>query len=297
MRGSPPGGLLVSAAPEPSRGGPTTAIVTVSYNSGDVLPGFLASAHAASAAAVPVIVVDNDSADALALRGVTEAAGATFVELGENRGYGAAVNHAVRTLPTSVRWVLVSNPDVVLKPGSLDALLRTGDAAHDIGAVGPLILEADGSVYPSARAVPSLRTGIGHALFANIWPDNPWSRRYHRDGDHSRRRNAGWLSGACLLIRRDVFERLGGFDERFFMYFEDVDLGWRIGSSGLRNVFEPAATVIHTGAHSTQAHSARMRRAHHASAYRFLASRYPGPWLLPLRAVLRVGLALRARMH
>ncbi|WP_066515852.1 glycosyltransferase family 2 protein [Curtobacterium ammoniigenes] len=287
----------MSAAREPFPDGPTTAIVTVSYNSGDVLPGFLASTEAAGAAPGPVIVVDNDSSDAPTLRGITEAAGAVFVELGENRGYGAAVNHAVRTLPTSVRWVLVSNPDVVLKPGSLDALLRTGESARDIGAVGPLILEPDGSVYPSARAVPSLRTGIGHALFANIWPDNPWSRRYHRDGDHSQRRDAGWLSGACLLIRRDVFDGLGGFDERFFMYFEDVDLGWRIGSSGLRNVFEPAAAVMHTGAHSTQAHSSRMRRAHHASAYRFLARKYPGPWLMPLRAVLRIGLALRARMH
>ena len=83
------------------------AIVTVSYNSGDVLPAFLASVPAASTDVVPVVVADNDSADADALRAVTEAAGARFLALGENRGYGGAVNRAVATLDPAVRWVLV----------------------------------------------------------------------------------------------------------------------------------------------------------------------------------------------
>lgn len=277
--------------------GVAAAIVTVSYNSGAVLPAFLASTAAASSRPAPVVVADNASADSAALAAMTEEAGATFLPTGGNHGYGGAVNRAVRALPAPVEWVLVSNPDVVLAPGSLDALLAVAMTADDIGAVGPLVLEADGAAYPSARRIPSLRTGIGHALLANIWPGNPWSRRYHEDGEHGAQRDAGWLSGACLLVRRELFDRLGGFDEGYFMYFEDVDLGWRIGRAGYRNVFTPSAVVTHTGAHSTQSESSRMRRVHHASAYRFLARKYSGPWLAPLRAILRLALAVRARMH
>jgi N-acetylglucosaminyl-diphospho-decaprenol L-rhamnosyltransferase len=270
------------------------AIVTVSYNSADVLPAFLASVAAASVDEVPVVVADNASADADGLRALTESAGAVFLALGENRGYGAAVNRAVATLAAGVRWVLVSNPDVVLEPGALDRLVATAEADPTIGAVGPRLLEPTGEVYPSARLVPSLRTGLGHAVFANVWPDNPWTRRYRQDGEHAGRRDAGWLSGACVLVRRDVFEELGGFDEGYFMYFEDVDLGWRIGRTGRRNVYEPAATATHIGGTATQGASERMRRAHHESAYRFLAQKYPAWWLWPLRIALRTALAVRA---
>ncbi|MEN0103748.1 MAG: glycosyltransferase family 2 protein [Curtobacterium sp.] len=271
------------------------AIVTVSYNSLDVLPPFLASTADASAADVEVVVADNDSADADELRRVTEAAGARFLELGENRGYGAAANSAVATLDQDVRWVLVSNPDVVLEPLALDRMIATASADTTIGAVGPRLLEPTGEVYPSARLVPSLRTGLGHAAFANVWPGNPWTKRYRQDGDHSARRDAGWLSGACVLVRRDVFDRLGGFDEGYFMYFEDVDLGWRIGKAGFRNVFDPSATAVHVGGTATKGSSERMRKAHHESAYRFLAQKYSAWWLWPLRVALKVALSVRAR--
>ncbi|SBN63954.1 N-acetylglucosaminyl-diphospho-decaprenol L-rhamnosyltransferase [Curtobacterium sp. 9128] len=271
------------------------AIVTVSYNSLDVLPPFLTSTADASADDVEVVVADNDSADADELRGITEAAGARFLELGENRGYGAAANSAVATLDRDVRWVLVSNPDVVLEPLALDRMIATASADTTIGAVGPRLLEPTGEVYPSARLVPSLRTGLGHAAFANVWPGNPWTKRYRQDGDHSARRDAGWLSGACVLVRRDVFDRLGGFDEGYFMYFEDVDLGWRIGKAGFRNVYDPSATAVHVGGTATKGSSERMRKAHHESAYRFLAQKYSAWWLWPLRVALKVALSVRAR--
>ncbi|WP_423918428.1 glycosyltransferase family 2 protein [Frigoribacterium sp. 2-23] len=274
-----------------------TAIVTVSYNSGRYLDDFLASTQAATRASTPVrvVVADNDSDDVTRLAASTTSQGAEFLELGSNRGYGGAVNAAVRQLGPECRWILISNPDVVLDPGSLDVLLSTAESDESIGAVGPAVIEPDGSVYPSARRVPSLRTGLGHALFANVWPDNPWTRLYHLDGEHDVRRTTGWLSGACLLVRRSAFEALGGFDERFFMYFEDVDLGYRLGRAGFTNVYEPAARVMHVGAHSTQNSSREMRLVHHRSAYRFLAGKYHGWYLWPLRAGLRLALGVRAR--
>jgi N-acetylglucosaminyl-diphospho-decaprenol L-rhamnosyltransferase len=282
----------------PMRHQPTLAIITVSYNSGRYLPDFLASTREASADAsdVVVVVADNRSDDVAEARRTTEDAGAVFVDVGTNAGYGTAVNVAAATLPPSVRHVLVSNPDVVLSPGSVDVLRRALVDDRRVAAVGPAVLEPDGEVYPSARSVPSLRTGLGHALFANVWPANPWTQRYHRSDDDSAR-TTGWLSGACLLIRRDVFDELGGFDDGYFMYFEDVDLGWRIGRAGFRNLYEPAAQVMHVGAHATRDSSDAMRLEHHRSAYRFLSRKYAAWWAWPLRVGLRAGLALRARLH
>jgi N-acetylglucosaminyl-diphospho-decaprenol L-rhamnosyltransferase len=275
--------------------GPSVGIVTVAYRSNRVLGGFLDSVPAASADALPVVVVDNKPGDDDA-SALSAAAGATHVPLPANPGYGGAVNAGVRELPASVEWVLISNPDVVLAPGSIDTLRATGDADPAIAAVGPAVLNPDGSVYPSARAVPSLRTGVGHALFANLWQRNPWTLAYRRESDPSDQvRDAGWLSGSCLLVRRSAFDEIGGFDEGYFMYFEDVDLGFRLGRAGYRNTYEPGAAVTHVGAHSTGGESARMVAAHHESARRFLSKKYAGWWLWPVRVTLRVGLAIRSR--
>lgn len=275
--------------------GPSVGIVTVAYRSDRVLGGFLDSVPAASADPLSTVVVDNlpEAGDAA---GLAASHGATYVPLPENPGYGGAINAGVRALPDDVEWVLISNPDVVLAPGAIDALRAAAEVDPAIGAVGPAVLNPDGSVYPSARAVPSLRTGVGHALFANLWQRNPWTLAYRRESDPSdESRDAGWLSGSCLLVRRSAFDAIGGFDEGYFMYFEDVDLGFRLGRSGFRNVYEPAAQVTHVGAHSTGGESARMVEAHHASARRFLGKKYAGWHLWPIRVALSLGLALRSR--
>lgn len=285
------------ASPTPLPTAQTAAVVTVSFGSGAVVPAFLASVGPASALPLAVVVADNKPEADEVVRAQVAEAGYTYLGLGQNHGYGGAVNAAVATLPASVRWILVSNPDVVLAPGSIDALVAAGEADERIGSVGPAILTATGEVYPSARAVPSLRTGVGHALFVNLWAGNPWTRAYRRDTEHDGlSRDAGWLSGACVLVRRSAFDELGGFDEGFFMYFEDVDLGYRLGKAGYRNVYDPSAVATHTGAHSTNSDSAQMVRAHHESAKRFLGKKYQGRILWPVRAVLRVGLALRSAL-
>src|SRR5690606_17794439 len=114
---------------------------------------------------------------------LAESHGAVYLPIGSNRGYGGAVNAAVATLSADVRWVLVSNPDVVLQPGAIDELIAAAEADQRIGSAGPSILTAEGTVYPSARAIPSLRTGVGHALFVNLWAGNPWTRAYRREAE------------------------------------------------------------------------------------------------------------------
>jgi N-acetylglucosaminyl-diphospho-decaprenol L-rhamnosyltransferase len=274
---------------------PRLGVVTVSYGSDDVLRGLLATIPDAAREPVAVVVADNLPSTGGAA-GIAAEFGAEYLPLPENPGYGGAVNAGAARLPQSVDWLLVVNPDAALGPDSIATLVTRGESEESIGAVGPLVRNADGSVYPSARAVPSLRTGVGHAMLGPLWPGNPWTRAYRNDAaDTPRVRDAGWLSGSCVLVRRSAFDQIGGFDEGYFMYFEDVDLGVRLAQAGYRNVYEPAAEVVHTGAHSTGQASERMIRAHHESARRFLHSKYPGALLAPVRWVLAVGLRIRSQ--
>jgi N-acetylglucosaminyl-diphospho-decaprenol L-rhamnosyltransferase len=275
------------------RSADATAVVTVSYNSSGQFDSFLTSLRPELSRGLRVLIADNGSGDLDETRRIATEFGAEVVALGENHGYGGAINRAVRTLPDDVDAVLVSNPDIVITPGAVDILRERLDSDPRIAAVGPRILNEDGTVYPSARSIPSLRTGIGHALFVRVWPGNPWTRSYRAERE-TEARDVGWLSGACLLVRREAFERIDGFDEGYFMYFEDVDLGYRFGKHGYRNRYEPAASVIHHGGLSTRTESKRMLSAHHQSAYRFLSNKYPGPLLAPVRLVLRVALSVRA---
>ncbi|MDM7888839.1 glycosyltransferase family 2 protein [Curtobacterium sp. RHCJP20] len=272
------------------------AVVTVAYDSAAALEGFLGSIRASEHHGdADVVVVDNASSGQEAARTVAERHGARFLPLPDNRGYGGGVAAGLGLIADDAEYVLVSNPDVEVRPDAIATLVAAADRTPDGAVFGPRILDAEGHVYPSARNVPSLRTGIGHAAFGRMWPSNPWSLRYKAERDTDRERDAGWLSGACLLVRRDRFVTLGGFDESYFMYFEDVDLGARVTAAGWTNRYVPDAVVTHTGAHSTAQNVRRMEREHHRSAYRFLSRRYRAWWLAPLRLVLRLGLAARAR--
>lgn len=272
-----------------------TAVVTVTYNSSVALGPFLNSVIVSEPSPPPVTIADNLSADIDECRAIAAEFGATVLSLGRNLGYGGAINAAVRSVPLSYEFVLVSNPDVLVHPGAISTLEEVMRANPQAAAVGPRVLNSDGTTYPSARRIPSLRTGVGHAIFSRIWPSNPWTRSYRSENATGTEiRPVGWLSGACLLIRRSAFDDIGGFDQAFFMYFEDVDLGYRLGQAGWQNLYVPDAIVTHTGAHSTSTDSLRMIAAHHDSAYLFLSRKYRSWYLAPVRWVLRGTLSIRS---
>jgi len=274
------------------------AVVVVTYSPGETLDDLLDTlAKATSRGDVRVVLADNGSTDGVPQRAAAERDNVEFLPTGGNLGYGRAANKAVESLPPEVSWVLVTNPDIELHPGALDELLAAADRWPRGGAFGPLIREPSGVVYPSARLLPSLGRGIGHAVVGRIWRGNPWTKAYRQEDTSITERPAGWLSGSCFLVRRAAFESVGGFDPRYFMYFEDVDLGDRLGRAGWLNVYVPAAEVTHAGGHATSRVSARMLAEHHRSAYRYLADRHPGPLYTPLRLALRAGLSARARLE
>lgn len=268
------------------------AVVAVTYSPGDSLDPFLDTLDKSTTQPYEVVLADNGSTDGAPERAATRP-GVRLVPTGGNLGYGRAAN--VGVAETTAPFVLIANPDVTFEPDALDTLLAAAERWPRAGSLGPLIRRPDGTRYPSARALPSLGRGIGHALVGWWWPGNPWSRAYRQERGVQVEGPAGWLSGSCLLVRREAFEAVGGFDPAYFMYFEDLDLGERIGRTW-QNVYVPAAVVTHEGAHSTRHHRTAMVAAHHRSAYLYLSRRYPGLRYAPLRLVLRAGLAARAAL-
>lgn len=266
-------------------------VVVVSFSSEPVLGSFLASLSQSDILPRHVVIVENGPSSPKPPR-----AGAwttSVVHRPDNPGYGSAVNAGVEAMPEDIPWILISNPDVTLEKGTITALLSEATTSVTIGSVGPALLNPDGTVYPSARAIPGLGIGIGHAILGAVWQANPWTRAYRGTYDSQSPRECGWLSGACLLVSRQAFGDVGGFDSEFFMFMEDVDLGMRLGHAGRRNVYVPSARASHTVGHATKSVKPVMATAHHHSAKRFVAKRYPGPLWLPVRVLVNLGLSLR----
>ncbi|AWB83533.1 alpha-D-GlcNAc-diphosphoryl polyprenol, alpha-3-L-rhamnosyl transferase [Corynebacterium liangguodongii] len=280
------------------------AVITVTFSPGRHLDALARSLPEACSRPFIVVCADNGSTD-----GAPEAlaAGREDVEVlrtGGNIGYGAAINAAARWLEgrrhageIDGEYFLITNPDVRFLPGSIDELAACLRRRPEAGAVGPRIEEEDGRAYPSAREVPGLFTGIGHALLSGLWPSNPFSAAYRAERDMDTERVAGWLSGSCLMVRWDAFDAVGGFDERYFMYLEDVDFGDRLTRAGWRNVYCPSAVIHHDQGHVAGRHARVTVPAHHASAYRFQADRHPAWWQAPLRGALWLGLRARAALE
>ncbi len=271
-------------------------VVTVTYSPGPHLDRFLGSLSLATDRPISVLMADNGSTDGTPQAAVERYPNVRLFATGGNLGYGNAVNRAVAQLAGGDEWVIVANPDVQWGPGSIDALLDAAARWPRAAALGPLIRDPDGSVYPSARHLPSLVRGGMHAVLGPLWPTNPWSRTYRQERLEPSERPVGWLSGSCLLLRRAAFDQVGGFDERYFMYFEDVDLCDRLGTAGWLSVYVPSAEVLHHKGHATGRQSALNLKAHHRSSYMFLADRHGGWWRAPLRATMRAGLAIRAQL-
>ncbi|MGB3483074.1 MAG: glycosyltransferase family 2 protein [Mycobacterium sp.] len=273
-------------------------VVTVTYSPGSHLERFLSSLSLATDRPVTVVLADNGSTDGTPEAAVERYPNTRLLNTGANLGYGSAVNRGVDALSevSQSEFLVIANPDVVWGPGSIDALLEAMKRWPTAGAVGPLIRDPDGSVYPSARHLPSIIRGGMHAVVGPVWKNNPWTAAYRQDRQEPTERVVGWLSGSCLLVRRAAFETIGGFDERYFMYMEDVDLGDRLGRAGWLNVYVPDAEILHAKGHSTGRDPARNLAAHHRSTYTYLADRHSGWRRAPLRWAMRAALAVRSQL-
>lgn len=266
--------------------------MVVNFNGGPSLLRCLGSLRAAGVG--HVVVVDNASTDASATDiNSADREEVDVVFLPKNLGYGAAANGGA--IRGNAPYVLVANPDVTFGADAIDRLVAALDRSPDAAAAGPRIVDVEGQTYPSARAFPDFVTGAAHALLGPFAPKNRWSKRYRSEeapASEVTARDSDWVSGACIVFRRIAFESVYGFDERYFMYVEDLDVCWRLRRAGWRVIFEPAAVVTHDQGLSTRHRAYRMLVAHHASTLRFARKSMSGP-KVALVPIVACGLVVR----
>ncbi|MSO37984.1 MAG: glycosyltransferase family 2 protein [Acidimicrobiia bacterium] len=251
------------------------AAVVVNYEAGHML---LACVHAlvgSELGPVEIVVVDNGSEDGSVAMLERDYPGIAIVRPGANLGYGRAANLGIAA--TTAPVIAVLNPDVEVENGAAAHMLNRFVDDPRLAALGPAILNTDGSLYPSARRAPGITDAIGHALLGRIAPGNRFTRAYRElDADPEIPRDVDWLSGAAVWLRRDALDVVGGWDEEYFMFFEDVDLCRRLNEAGWRVSYEPAACVTHVVGVSRAGRPYRSIYWHHRAAYRYAANWWQG---------------------
>ena len=232
---------------------PAVSVAVVSWNTRELLLRCLDSLAADAAAGLAeVIVVDNGSSDGSADAARAHAPWAEVIEPPKNLGFGRAVNLVAGR--TDSQWLAIANADVAPQENALEALLAGGvDPA--VGAVAPRLVLPDGSTQHSVGPLPTIPLALAFNL--GLYRLSPrLADRLCLEGHWNPRRGreVPWAIGAFLLVRRTAFDAVGGFDERQWMYAEDLDLGWRLHSAGWATRYEPEATVLHaSGAATTMA--------------------------------------------
>jgi N-acetylglucosaminyl-diphospho-decaprenol L-rhamnosyltransferase len=283
---------------------PEISAVLVNYNAGDELRHALQSiADDMGDAPWEAFVIDNNSADGSGVVAEQFGPPVRLIRNAENVGFGRGVNQGIAAARASL--VLIMNPDCRLVSGAI-ATLRAELATHPrCSLVGPRILNPDGSVQGSARGDPDMLTGLFGRTSA-LQRLLPWLTVSKRNvvtaglppstaGGAVSSVVVDWLSGACVLGVRRTLAEIGGFDPRYFLYWEDADLCRRLRARGYEVRYVPAASAVHRVGHSSRTAQAAAIRAFHTSAYLYYSTHVAPGALNPKRVLARLLLAARCR--
>ena len=272
------------------------AVVIVNFNTGAYLERCLASIDAhRGVVALDVLVIDNASRDGSHLDAVARHPRTRLIENRENVYLSPAWNQGLRE--TDAPFVLLLNPDAELWRGTLAELVAVARAHPRAGIVGPRILNPDGTVYASGRAFPDLTDAIGHAFLGTLRPDNPFTRRYQLGGwDRTSAREVDWVSGCAMLMPRAALEAVGGFDEAFPLYGEELDMASRLRDAGWSVLFTPEVEVIHEIGVST-GRSRRTLVMHSDSVFRYYRKHRAHGWRQLTLPFAWAALRLRAELE
>jgi N-acetylglucosaminyl-diphospho-decaprenol L-rhamnosyltransferase len=273
------------------------AVVIVNYNAGEYLQRCLESLKAAAGdTRLEIVVVDNASSDGSIGRARTAHGDVTFLVNGDNRGFSGGVNQGIRR--STAPFVLLMNPDAEISSGTLSALLKLAEDWPRVAAIGPLIRNPDGSVYPSGRVFPTILDAVGHAFLGPFRPDNRYSRAYTiADWDRMTPRVLDWVSLSCMLVRRSALQEVGLLDESFFLYGEELDLCTRFRDAGWEVLYTPEVEVTHAvGVSTSQASALWRQREHSKGVYRYFAKHRARGWRRILLPPAWLALRLRAEV-
>lgn len=221
-------------------------VVIVTFNSGHVIAGLLDSLpQAMDGLPYRTVVVDNGSSDDT-VRLLRNRAEVHVIE-STNRGYAAGINLGTAAL-RGTGPILVLNPDVRLSPRSVRPLVRAISGTPGIGIAAPRVLDPDGSLFLSLRREPTLARALGLGRTGH----RCLSERVDDRNEYDREQFVDWALGATLLVSRECFEVLHGWDETFFLYSEETDFCLRARDAGLRTLYVPSSVVTHIGGQSGQ---------------------------------------------
>ena len=236
------------------------SIIIVSFNTKDLLEICLSSVFKfLKGINFEVIVVDNASADGSA-QVAKSFSKVQVIENRKNLGFGVANNQGAKI--SKGEWLFFFNSDAYLVDNSLPKLIATLDKDSKIGAAGPLILNEDRTIQQSVGFFPNLPQIFYWMSFIDDLPGGEMLRPYHVDHDrfylaeassaYAKDQKVDWITGAAMLVRREVFEKVGGFDKKIFLYGEDVDLCYKIKRTGFEIIFTPVAKIVHLGRGSSE---------------------------------------------
>lgn len=258
---------------------PSLDIVIVNWNAGAQLRECVASIAASALAGIElqrVVVVDNASTDGSA-QGLPDVGGAlTVVRNPENRGFGAACNQGAAG--SRADYLLFLNPDTALRPDSLSVPLAfmEGPAAAGVGICGIALTDRSGHVARSCSRFPTTLMFLSKMVGAHRLLPPALARQPMTEWDHSSSRDVDQVIGAFFLVRRPLFEALQGFDERFFVYFEEVDFSLRARARGMRSHFLATASAFHAGGGCSHQVKARRLTYNLRSRIEYALKHFPG---------------------
>jgi N-acetylglucosaminyl-diphospho-decaprenol L-rhamnosyltransferase len=269
----------------------------VSYRTPDLLASCLrALDDQRDGLELQVSVVDNASGDGSAELVARRFPWVHLVRNTRNVGFGAAHNQTLRQAATSARYMLVLNADAAPCPGTLRTLVTFLDAHPEVAVVGPRLRYPDGRTQSSRRRFPSPLTLFLESTQAQrFWPDNDVLRRYYvSDRSDDQTQDVDWLVGACLCVRGEAARQVGLFDERFFLYSEELDWCRRFRGAGWRVVYHPNAEVVHLEGASTRLDLAARDRYFQVSKLRYAQTWHGWPTATALRTYLVLEYLARA---
>ncbi|NOT43925.1 MAG: glycosyltransferase family 2 protein [Acidobacteria bacterium] len=265
---------------------PRLSIVIVTFNSVPDIDRCLASLAAAPpATSHQIVVVDNASPDGTAAHVRQRWPRVTVLDAGGNTGFSHANNVGIRA--TRGELILLLNPDTVVPAGALDALIATLERHPGAAVAGPRLVDGLGRAELSHGPMISPFAELGQKLLVRAHARGSGLAARVVERRTRRPATVDWVSGACLLVRREAAERVGLLDERFFMYTEDVDFCARLRAAGYQVRFDPSSEVVHLRGRSAASAPSATAAAYRRSHLQFYARHHPR-WVPVLRAYLKV---------
>lgn len=269
---------------------PDVSLIVVSHNT----RGHLAHCLSELGSDHEVIVVDTGSTDGSQALVRDSFPQARLLAVAGNPGYGGALNTAIAV--GSGQYLLVMNADAWPLPHAVERLVEFAEGERSAGVVGPRLLNPDRTLQPSVRGFPTLwRLATEYLFLRWLAPRSRALNAFYGSGfDHSSRREAEFVMGAVMLLRRQMLDEIGGFDTSFFMFNEEIDLCFRARKAGWSVVFWPGADFVHVGGASTAAVWPRMYREQLRSHLRFLAKHHDLREAERARKLLAAAMQIRA---